>query len=94
MKRNLENDTHIGPEMEMKDPDHTRFYFINTNGISLKEDGLQYKSISEDAKQREREYTGLPEIKLDTLNPSILNIIHDTTKKKFQHAIVQSTSAP
>eukprot|EP00957_Ditylum_brightwellii_P196832 14996696-Ditylum_brightwellii.AAC.1 len=45
-------------------------------------------------RERERDYTGLPEIKLDTLNPSILNILHNTTRKTFQHAIVQTTSAP
>eukprot|EP00957_Ditylum_brightwellii_P077544 5892576-Ditylum_brightwellii.AAC.1 len=94
MKRNLENNTHISPEMEMKDPDHTRFCFINPNGISLKEDGLQYKSICENSKHTQRDYTGLPEIKLDTLNPAVQNISHNTTRKTFQHTIVQTTSAP
>jgi hypothetical protein len=36
MKNNLENKSMIIPEMGVKDPDHSRFYFINPNGISLK----------------------------------------------------------
>eukprot|EP00957_Ditylum_brightwellii_P029665 2241467-Ditylum_brightwellii.AAC.1 len=80
MKANLESNRCIDPEMDMKDPDHTWFYFINPNGILLKDKGLQFKPICEDSKQQDADYTGLPEIKLDTLNPSVQNILHDTTK--------------
>ena len=36
MKNNLENKSTIIPEMGVKDPDNSHFYFINPNGISLK----------------------------------------------------------
>eukprot|EP00957_Ditylum_brightwellii_P033853 2565592-Ditylum_brightwellii.AAC.1 len=94
MKANLESNRCIGPEMDIKDPDHTWFYFINPNGILLKGNRVQFKSICEDSKQRDIDYTGLPEIKLDMLNPSVQNILHDTTRHTFQYAIIQSTSAP
>eukprot|EP00957_Ditylum_brightwellii_P044735 3392122-Ditylum_brightwellii.AAC.1 len=94
MKANLESNRHIGPEMDVKDPDHTWFYFINPNEIFLKYDGVQFKAICKDSKQQDINYTGLPEIKLDMLNPSVQNILHDTTKQTFPHAILQSTSAP
>eukprot|EP00957_Ditylum_brightwellii_P080312 6108370-Ditylum_brightwellii.AAC.1 len=43
MKANLESNRCIGPEMDMKDLDHTWFYFINPNGISLEDNGVQFK---------------------------------------------------
>eukprot|EP00957_Ditylum_brightwellii_P036282 2747686-Ditylum_brightwellii.AAC.1 len=79
--------------MNRKDTEHTQFYFINPNGISLKKNGIDFKVICEDAKERDIDYTCLSETKLDMMSPEVKNILHDQSRKTFKHRILQATSA-
>eukprot|EP00957_Ditylum_brightwellii_P193965 14771367-Ditylum_brightwellii.AAC.1 len=80
--------------MDRKDSDHTWLYFINPNGISLKNNGVEFKVICEDAKERDIDYTGILETKLDMMSPEDKDILHDQSRQTFEHSILQATSAP
>ena len=79
--------------MDRKDTEHTQLYFINPNGILLKNNGVDLKIICEDTKKRDIDFTGLPETKLDTIPPEVKNILHNQSRKAFKHKILQATSA-
>eukprot|EP00957_Ditylum_brightwellii_P175745 13382311-Ditylum_brightwellii.AAC.1 len=80
MKRNWGQNYKIGNPMETKDSAHSRFQFINPNGITLNNSNLDITLLCETMLEYGTDHIGLVEINLDTTCQEVRQRIRDESK--------------
>eukprot|EP00957_Ditylum_brightwellii_P166410 12667453-Ditylum_brightwellii.AAC.1 len=61
MQRNWLQNTEIGHNMDKKIEGHTRFHFINPNGLSLAREGLEFNMLCNTILEHDIDHMGLME---------------------------------
>jgi hypothetical protein len=83
------NDMHIPIS-----PDLTRLYFINLNGLSLKDKSVKFRELCEEIQASDIHLFAAAEHNLDTNKFAVRKCLQDTARKTFkQHSLQLATSS-
>eukprot|EP00957_Ditylum_brightwellii_P198208 15103246-Ditylum_brightwellii.AAC.1 len=66
---------------------------INLNGISLANNGLEFKMLCKESMANVTDYMGYMETNLDTLCRSVTKVIHDNNRKVINQCKIVSVSS-
>ena len=93
MQCNWLQNTEIGHNMGRKLAGHTRFHFLNPNGLSLADNGLEFNMLCNTVLENDIYHMGLMEVNLDTMCGSVNKLLKDVSQKKFTHSQLNSASS-
>ena len=82
MQCNWLQNTEIGHNMDRKLAGHTRFHFLNPNGLSLADDGLEFNMLCNTVLENDIDHMGLMEVNLDTMCGLVNKLLTDVSQKK------------
>lgn len=82
--QNLRTNYIWGDPIESKEPDITRIYAINLNGIKLDRRGGSFDSVCQVMKEVQADVLCAQEHNLDTTQLAVRSILYDTTNKHWQ----------
>eukprot|EP00957_Ditylum_brightwellii_P157573 11993436-Ditylum_brightwellii.AAC.1 len=81
IKQNWIQNEEIGSHILRKPVNHTRIHMINPDGISLANNGLEFKMLCKESMANRTDYMGYMETNLDTMCGSITKAIHENARK-------------
>ena len=93
MQQNWQQNTKIGHNMDKKTEGHTRFHFINPNGLSFAYEGLEFNILCNTMLENGIDHMGLMEVNLDTMCGSVTKLLNDASRKIFNHSELNSASS-
>ena len=80
MQRNWLQNTEIGHNMGRQLAGHTRFHFLNPNGLLLADDGLEFNMLCNTVLESDIDHIGLMEVNLDTMFGSVNKLLTDVSQ--------------